>query len=273
MSKSSLTCVAVYRRTVRASLERVWENVFDWEHLPWLHNGSFSSIEHVASGDWGWRAKLGLEPPTGEGILLELVREGSENRYVARTLAGPGAGSEIWTRLTPDGSARTGVEVEFHVPDVPPDAAEAVGTAFRQLYARLWDEDEAMMVHRSRELASRAEPPAAAPEECELGSLAELRARLPLVVEFAGRSYRVVDLGGELAIHACSCPHRPRTPQRLPGRRRPNPLPVARLRVRRPQRAQQRRAPPAAPAGSAPGNRRRHLGCSPDEKKQMKTTC
>lgn len=208
MSKSSLTCVAVYRRTVRASLERVWENVFDWEHLPWLHNGSFSSIEHVASGDWGWRAKLGLEPPTGEGILLELVREGSENRYVARTLAGPGAGSEIWTRLTPDGSARTGVEVEFHVPDVPPDAAEAVGAAFRQLYARLWDEDEAMMLHRSRELASRAEPPAAAPEECELGSLAELRARLPLVVEFAGRSYRVVDLGGELAIHACSCPHR-----------------------------------------------------------------
>jgi hypothetical protein len=28
--------VATYERTVRASLDRVRENVLDWEHLPWL---------------------------------------------------------------------------------------------------------------------------------------------------------------------------------------------------------------------------------------------
>ena len=32
-----LTSVATYRRRIGASLERVWENVHDWEHLPWLH--------------------------------------------------------------------------------------------------------------------------------------------------------------------------------------------------------------------------------------------
>ena len=37
-----LISVAVYRRRIGASLERVWENVRDWEHLPWLHRQSFA---------------------------------------------------------------------------------------------------------------------------------------------------------------------------------------------------------------------------------------
>ena len=58
----SLALVGVYRRAVHASLERVWENVFDWEHLPHLHHQSFSAIECVDSGDWGWRARIALQP-------------------------------------------------------------------------------------------------------------------------------------------------------------------------------------------------------------------
>ncbi|TMP97098.1 MAG: hypothetical protein E6L09_13880 [Verrucomicrobia bacterium] len=30
---------------MRASLERIWENVRDWEHLPWLHRRSFLDIQ------------------------------------------------------------------------------------------------------------------------------------------------------------------------------------------------------------------------------------
>jgi len=41
--------VATLRRTIGASLERVWENVFDWEHLPWLHRQDFASIDLI---DW-----------------------------------------------------------------------------------------------------------------------------------------------------------------------------------------------------------------------------
>jgi len=207
MQCPSLTHVASYRRTVAATIERVWENVFDWEHLPWLHRRSFSHIELVASGSWGWRARLELQTPTGRGLLLELVRDGEANRYVARTLAGPGAGTEIWTELTPDGAA-THVEVAFHVPGVPPGGSQAVGAAFTRLYAQLWDEDEAMMVHRARALAARrAPPPAASDAVLELGLLASLRARLPLCVELGGRSYRVVAVGGELYCHATACPH------------------------------------------------------------------
>ncbi len=62
MSTESPTRVAVYRRTIRASLARAWENVLDWEHLPWLHRSAFSDIEHIDSGAWGWRARVGLQP-------------------------------------------------------------------------------------------------------------------------------------------------------------------------------------------------------------------
>jgi nitrite reductase/ring-hydroxylating ferredoxin subunit len=206
MPDSSRTCVAVYRRSVAASLEQVWENVHDWEHLPWLHRISFSSIELLDSGSWGWRARIGLQPPTSPQILLELVRNEHENRYVARTLEGPGAGTEIWTRLSENGDC-TGVEVEFHLPDIPPERADAVGAVFVELYTRLWDEDEAMMVERTARLAELGGG-ASTGDSLELGTLAELRRRLPLVVRIGARRFRVIADGTELAVHACVCPHR-----------------------------------------------------------------
>ena len=45
---AQLTRVGVYERSLPVSAERVWENVRDWEHLPWLHASSFSSIECLA---------------------------------------------------------------------------------------------------------------------------------------------------------------------------------------------------------------------------------
>jgi len=202
------TCVSVYRRTVAASMERVWENVHDWEHLPWLHNGSFSSIELEDSGPWGWRARIGLQPPGAGEILLELVLDDSGDRYVSRTLAGPGAGTEIWTRLNAEGAHSTRVEVEFHVPGVPPERVESTGAAFVALYTRLWDEDEAMMRERTLQLQARAAPPSAPSESSQdLGSLTALRARLPRVVEYGAHRFRIVEVGDELAVHAVVCPH------------------------------------------------------------------
>jgi DNA-binding XRE family transcriptional regulator len=42
----SLELALTYNREVRAGIERIWENVFDWEHLPVLHGSYFS---HIAS--------------------------------------------------------------------------------------------------------------------------------------------------------------------------------------------------------------------------------
>ncbi len=55
---ADLTHVATYRQTVKAPLVRVWENVFDWEHLSWLHRATFCAIEHIDSGRWGWKDRF-----------------------------------------------------------------------------------------------------------------------------------------------------------------------------------------------------------------------
>ena len=91
--------------------------MLDWEHLPWLHRESFSRIDVLEAGSEGWRAQVGLAPAeAGQEILLEVSLERPALRYVARTLEGPGRGTEIWTRLDPIDARRTDIEVEFLVP-------------------------------------------------------------------------------------------------------------------------------------------------------------
>jgi nitrite reductase/ring-hydroxylating ferredoxin subunit len=205
LRSEALTSVAVYRREVRASLDRVWENVLDWEHLPWLHRQSFRSIECLDAGSEGWRARVGLTQP-GQEILLEVRLERPALRYLARTLEGPGRGTEIWTRLAPSTPDRTRIEVEFLLPGLRPEQRDALGLAYLQLYALLWDQDESMMERRSQRLAAR--PAAERSGPLSLGPLAALRARLPLTVELAGRGFRVLEADGELLAHATECPHR-----------------------------------------------------------------
>jgi nitrite reductase/ring-hydroxylating ferredoxin subunit len=202
MRIDGLTQVATYRRSVAASEERVWENVHDWAHLPWLHSGSFRGIELVDSGDWGWRVNLDL-PGDRQPNLLELVIDASRSRYVARTLEGVGKGTEIWTTVTPVDAAKTEIEVEFHLPGVTPKSADKLGEMFTTLYTRLWDEDEQMMRLRSERLRK----PAAASEPLPLGSEAEVRERVPLDVEFAGRPVRVDAVDGALRVYSTVCPH------------------------------------------------------------------
>jgi len=208
-ASSALASVAIYRRELRVSVERIWENVLDWEHLPWLHSESFSRIECLHSGASGWRARVGLAPASqGQEILLELVLERPALRYVARTLEGPGSGTQIWTRLAPLAPERTDIEVEFLLPGIPAPHREALGRAYVRLYTLLWDQDEAMMTRREAELGARVRSERAVAGSLRLGPLAALRPQLPLSVQFGGRELRVVELDGELFAHATQCPHR-----------------------------------------------------------------
>ena len=203
---AGLVRIATYERTVRASLERVWENVLDWEHLPWLHRGSFASIEREDSGPWGWRARAELQPAAGgREVRLELRVEREAGRYVTRTLEGVGRGTEIWTRLAPVAAEATGIEVSFHLAQVPVERRESLGRSYVELYTQLWDEDEAMMRHRQAELDRGGSRGDAA--SLSLGPVSGLRQRLPLCVEYAGRRYRVLEVEGELLAHVASCPH------------------------------------------------------------------
>lgn len=204
-SSRGLTRVATYRRSVRAPIERVWENVFDWEHLPWLHRDSFCGLEHLESGPWGWRVRVDLPPPERpRRISLELLVEAEASRYVTRTLDGVGRDTEIWTRLSPTGEGTTDIEVEFLLPDVAPEQVDSLGVALTSLYTRLWDEDEIMMMRRTELLS--ADVPAGVGSIC-LGTAAEVRARVPFEVTLGGHPLRVLEVDGELLAHTTVCPH------------------------------------------------------------------
>jgi nitrite reductase/ring-hydroxylating ferredoxin subunit len=201
----------VYRRVVLASLGRVWENVLDWEHLPWLHRSSFRSIALESASREGWRARVGLAGGPAE-VCIEVELDRARLRYRTRTALGPGAGTEIWTRLAPAGPSATRIEVEFLLPGRASAPLEEAGAAYARLYERLWDEDEAMMRRRAAVLEGRraraaAPGPADAATRLPLGPAAVLRAGLPRIVEAFGERLRLIALGPEIVAHAAVCPH------------------------------------------------------------------
>jgi nitrite reductase/ring-hydroxylating ferredoxin subunit len=201
---SVLRLAGTYRRRVNASLERIWENVFDWEHLAHLHDGSFSDCVLVDSGPWGWCADLTTKGGTPQRIELRANR--AAGRYVSTTTEGSTKGTEIRVSLEPIDTNLVDVTVEFHLPETRPDRLAALGAAYSAVYAKLWDEDEVMMQARERALARRTTPDRTAPP-LDLGEEQAVRAKLPMQFELGGAMFRVIDLEGSLMAHSAVCPH------------------------------------------------------------------
>jgi nitrite reductase/ring-hydroxylating ferredoxin subunit len=199
--------VGTYRRELSVTIERMYENTIDWEHLPYLHRSSFAKIECLDSGAWGFRARVWAQPFDERRVFtIELKLDRECRRWITSTLEGPGAGSEVWTHAFPLAPRTTLVVVDFFVPGVEGAQAAAAGDYYKQLYARLYDEDEQMMTERQ----ARLDSPRSSYDEGPriLGTLAEIRAQLPLMIQFGGREFRIVEVDGALIAHATICPHR-----------------------------------------------------------------
>jgi nitrite reductase/ring-hydroxylating ferredoxin subunit len=200
--------VGNYRREMPVSLERLYENAIDWEHLPYLHRSSFSKIDCQAAGEWGFRARLWGQPfDERRGFVIELRLDRELHRWITSTLEGPGTGSEIWTHALTLGDRNTMVVVDFFVPRVAGTRATELGDFYIKLYRRLYDEDVSMMSERQAQLDA-TKSGSFHREPIELGTLHELRRMLPIIVESGGRKIRVVELAGRLTAHAVVCPHR-----------------------------------------------------------------
>ena len=145
--------VGTYRRELPVSLERLYENALDWEHLPYLHRTSFSSIEPLRVEPDVWEARVGLV--SGDEVVLELALDRACRRWITRTVAGAGVDTEIWTHAFAEGDRRTDVVVDFFVPGVPESKKAAVADGYARLYAQLYDEDVWMMSERQAQLDSR----------------------------------------------------------------------------------------------------------------------
>ncbi len=197
----NLCHVASYDRLIHAPLERVWENVLDWEHLPHLHESSFNYVELDCAGDWGWRTWSNIEHT--DHVELTLAADDS---YVARSYQSGQQVSEIWTLLKPEDDS-TRVHVEFHIPNVAESDAEKLGELMLGLYTTLWDEDEAMMRERHLRLNESRDDRI----RCDLGSEKALRARLSaneeIRFQLKRREFQLRLDGDELTAHATICPH------------------------------------------------------------------
>jgi nitrite reductase/ring-hydroxylating ferredoxin subunit len=205
VSSLSLSTAATYERLVQASVARIWENIFDWQHLPSLHDTSFAACELVGMDAAGWRVAL-TSQPGGERRrqIVKLHAHRAEHRYVVVTEEGAGAGSQIRVQMQPLSPDQTKVTITYHIAEADPVRLAAIGQGFVVLYALLWDEDEAMMIRR--EQTSRL--PAPAPfSPINLGASDALMERIPLTLEAGGRPVRLAMIDGELTAFSALCPH------------------------------------------------------------------
>jgi hypothetical protein len=114
-------------------VERIWENVRDWEHLPWLHRSSFRSVELLEQTSTLWRARITMPPVDApREAIIELQMDIPNQRYWSRTLEGQGTGGEILTILTPSGEHTTDILVEFRALVSSVEAAETLGKAIEK---------------------------------------------------------------------------------------------------------------------------------------------
>ncbi|MGA0840523.1 MAG: Rieske 2Fe-2S domain-containing protein [Pseudomonadales bacterium] len=193
-----------YRRALPVALERLYENALDWEHLPWVHPESFSAISCLDLTADRWCART--QSPRGDESVIELALDRASRRWVTRVLSGSGAGNEIWTHAFPvAGRQQVDIVVDFFLPQVAASDRASVGAAYGRLYQRLYDEDVAMMVERSRQLERRSGiAPGAARSVC-LGPLDGIS--LPLEFTLGGRSFILVETLGHLRAFPAQCPH------------------------------------------------------------------
>jgi len=191
-----LTHVATYNRAVKASLERVWENVRDWEHLPHLHDSSFDYCELDEAGDWGWRVWSNPDHTSWFELVID------SDRYVVRTMVDGEQASEIWTYLCDQGD-ETDVRVEFHAAGVTPDNKDEVGQLYIAVYDTLWTEDEEMMRERQRRLDQKRRRD----KRVVLGMRSELESQLPLRFELGGREYALTCTDDQWHATPTICPH------------------------------------------------------------------
>jgi nitrite reductase/ring-hydroxylating ferredoxin subunit len=200
---SQLPHVGTYRRVLPVSLARMYENTLDWEHLPYVHESSFRSIECLEAGPWGWRAQT--VSPRGDESEIELRLDRACRRWITRTLSGRNQGAEIWTHAFPIESERVDIVVDFFVPGVAPEHREKVGKVYAGVYSTLYDEDVAMMVERQQQLDRRLERSGRDDREVDLGARTGLS--FPSSVEVGGRPYVLNEMAGALVVYPALCPH------------------------------------------------------------------
>lgn len=199
---SRIDHVGTYKRTLPVSLERMYENALDWEHLPHLHASSFSTLDLIDAGAWGWRATV--RSANGQDSMLELRLDRSARRWITRNLEGPSVGAEIWTHVFVTAERSLDLVIDFFVPGVPEAARQKVGMAYARAYETLYDEDVWMMTERQAQLDRRIDTLA---QDAQFSLDVPEISALPLMFELSGRQFYLNRHLDEWLTYPAACPH------------------------------------------------------------------
>lgn len=199
---SGIDHVGTYKRHLPVSLERMYENTLDWEHLPYLHASSFSEIECLEAGSWGWRCKV--KDLREQQSLLELRLDRSCRRWITRNIEGPSKGAEIWTHVFVTDKHAMDIVIDFFIPGAEAAQREKIGRAYAWAYENLYDEDVSMMSTRQQRIDERL-------DGMDLSAQLEIdvpaKTDLPVTVRFSGRNFRLDQHQGDWVIYPANCPH------------------------------------------------------------------
>lgn len=200
-----------YTRRLPVTLTRMMENAHDWEHLPHVHASSFSAIELIDSGPWGWRAKLGV--PSGGHQLIDLIVDMDRHYWVSTVISGMGQGTEIHTQASEVNEGEIDIDVRFYLPETPVDPSiGAVALHYlRGQYAQLYDEDLGLMEGRQSALDDRQRwrqvNPIKTQADLCIGAEDQLDRHAVHSVEWSNHRYCLRFWEGRWIVHSAICPH------------------------------------------------------------------
>lgn len=194
---------------VPTPLDRMVENVLDWEHLPYVHPENFCASELRAQGPGWYRARFHAPPASsGEWNDVLVAVHPSRTRWFLALETGRNAGLHIHAAATIVDAEHVRVTLTFFLPEAP--RSEAVRRALLDVYRKklrlLYDQDIAMAATRHevlRRLAARTTE--VAPGDA-LGTLDALAAT-PRRITVRGQRFWVRVVDGAPAAFAHDCPH------------------------------------------------------------------
>ena len=196
-----------YRRVMPVSLVRMFENALDWEHLPYLHSGSFARGELLERDTNSWLAALVLQP----GILglkqkVRLVLDKATGAWTSTVEEGFSKGVVIYTQATELESRKIRVDVDFYVPRRKKWLRFGKGY-LKSTYKKLYDEDESMMVERQARLDAQEDKTPDGLKPLLLGKVAELDKSTPLRFRFGDKPYFLMYDRENWVARRALCPH------------------------------------------------------------------
>lgn len=209
---SRMAYLGSYKRRLPISVARMMENAYDWEHLPCIHASTFASIDLIGSGQWGWRAKVGLSSAAGGGHqLLDLLVDMRKKYWATTIYDGVGTGLEIHTQATEVAEHEIDVDVRFYLPEAPESEAvsKTVLEYLTQQYKTLYDEDMGLMSGRQKALDDVItwRDSTDRPDLIKVGDVSDLKAADLHVVETPGGRFCVRRWNGAWLVHSAVCSH------------------------------------------------------------------